>query len=73
MRKLLFLATALIGLTVGATTLSKPSTWSEGIPAEGMQQLLIDIQPMAITLPASYAEHITTDTVSVHLLTSIVE
>jgi thiol-disulfide isomerase/thioredoxin len=62
MRKLLFLATALIGLTVGATTLSKPSTWSEGIPAEGMPQLLIDIQPMKITLPASYAEHITTDT-----------
>ena len=57
MRKLLFLTVALIGLTVGATPLhsTTPKTWSQGIPAEGMSQLLIDIQPMEVSLPSSFS------------------
>ena len=48
MRKLLFLMLAFVGLTVGATTFSKPESWSEGTPAEGVAQLLVDIEPMVI-------------------------
>ena len=62
MRKLLFLMLAFVGLTVGATTFSKPESWSEGIPAEGMAQLLVDIDPISIKLPNNYADHITENT-----------
>ena len=42
---------AFVGLTVGATTFSKPESWSEGTPAEGVTQLLVDIEPMVINYP----------------------
>ena len=62
MKKVVLTIFAFVGLTVGATTISKPDSWSEGIPAEGISQVVMDIQPMAVTLPTSYAEYITTDT-----------
>ena len=62
MRKLLFLMLAFVGLTVGATTFSKPESWSEGIPAEGMAQLLVDIDPMSIKLPKNYEDLIIENT-----------
>ena len=51
MRNILFVLLAFVGLAVGATTGLKLASWSEGTPAEGMSQILIDIQPMTVTLP----------------------